>query len=315
MLAFAEAVSATTRDTAFDYDTWMISFFSQPVVLGNFDVKWKVPHRVKMYWNSFRDCVANLQSLKEKIGEDTFLEESSDTKCPPTSGAIACLESGETVSFVDRSGCNTHGSNGIVCPSIDGRLYLKSFSKKKRYSDNLACQEGSILEAMSITDPIISNSDGNLADACRGVSVVTESMGSHQLGDLLYRLPHESVYLVLSRFLELIRSLHEEGFAHNDLHLNNIIVKERGDIVGSMKMIDFEAAEPICEIDGTPMTIETPFYDDVMRVAEHLKELDHDFYREYYFEMDALGLKDRPRYEYWIEIFRQKATSLTSVGI
>ena len=170
----------------------------------------------------------------------------------------------------------------------------------------MACHEESILGAMRGTDekivpsnlPVISNSDGILSDPsdgilsdpCRGVSVVTESMGSHQLGELFYRLPRESVYLVLSRFLELIRSLHQDGFAHNDLHFSNIIVKDGGDIVGSMKMIDFEAVVPICEINGTLMTIETPFYDDVMRVAEHLKELDHDLYGEYYFEIDALGL-------------------------
>lgn len=331
VFGFLHAVAATRRDAVFDYDTW-IDYFSQPVITPAPSEVWGVPDRVQTYWNLMDSCMETSLQMMETLGRSSFHSLIGEEECPPKTGGIVEIETGEQVEFVDRSSCSGNGSTAVACRSKDGQYFLKSYSKNwfgeeplvfssesvrratQRYR---SCNEKSIISSLSgigefipKMHSIIMSDIGNLSDACKQVSLVLGNAGSLELHPIFSRSRSSMKYAILAQLLRNLSFIHRAGFAHEDLYLNNVIVRDESHVMDTMTLIDYGASIPVSDAQGTPTTFVSPFTQDFLRIAEHLKSIDMNEYREFFLEIDALGITGFLRYEYWIERWNTKSLDI-----
>jgi len=330
---FLHAVAATRRDAVFDYDTW-IRYFSRPVITAAPGEVWEVSDRVQRYWDLMNECMEASLNMMERLGRSSFHSQIGEEECPPKTGGIVEIDmgSGERVEFVERSSCSGKGTTAVVCGSIDGQYFLKSYSRNwfgkeplvfssesmRRASQRYrSCNEKSILRSLSgigefipKMHPILWSYIGNLSDACKQVSLVLENAGSMDLGPIFHKANPKMKYSILAQILENLSFIHRAGFAHEDLYLNNIIVGDESHVTETMTLIDYGASIPVSYANGNPTTFSSPFTEDLMRLADHLQRIDMTEYREFFLEVDALGITGFLRYEYWIERWNTKSLDL-----
>ena len=309
VLGFLDAVSGTRRDGLFDYDRWIRFFRHSPVETLPDQTVLPVNERIAEYWNLMETCMATTRDIESRLGGlSQFRAATTGGSCPPD-GATISIDDGSISFQLDVAAKYKHGTTGVACPSKDGAFYLKSYSKNFMDNRELSCNEKSVLEVIQTVGDFIPRfhkltpGSASLSAACQQVSLVVENAGPKDLGSVLHGLPQADKYAVFAKVLGLIRELHDAGFAHNDFYLNNVIIKDENDPIGSMTIIDYGVAKPICDIEGNPLVIGSPFKQDFLTIADRLKGFPE--HSEFYLEMEGLGVSQRPRYEHWISVFTE----------
>ena len=104
----------------------------------------------------------------------------------------------------------------------------------------------------------IETNSAKISHQCRARTIVTEFPGSYTLASLP---PPEltdvdpgatvgQVASIIAKVLEIIERVHESGFVHGDIHLNNFVYSDEENVVGTLRLIEFARAAPFIDESG-----------------------------------------------------------------
>ena len=203
------------------------------------------------------------------------------------------------------------GQGGIVYRTNDPTILVKVSSEEP------LCKEIALMHVLEGMDGLIPriytlDESSELSDWCHLHVVVMEKLGTMNWLDLPMDIPMSDQYIRFASFLRTLSKLHENGFLHGDLHLNNVRVN-RADpyFVG---LIDFGAAKPIERDPFGPKPIRhLSLMDEEADVNQAIPDdkLLKPAFTQYW---NRLTDEEAPDFEYWINKYMQAGELLRSTA-
>ena len=207
---------------------------------------------------AFRVALAGLREELDRVGAmpvDVYAD------CPPdfidTSAGVVYPRAGGPFAQGGSSEVRSAGTMGT------GRIWVvKTLTRIRReafdemMTDMAYC---SVFHADGVAPEVAHIDPASTIDPhCRVRTMISAFKGMHQPRDFMDSLRRDPTLprprlaaMMIARALELLRTVHEGGVVHGDIHLDNVVCSDRDRVVETMALIDFGRATEFIEDDGS----------------------------------------------------------------
>ena len=247
-------------------------------------------------------------NLERQLIQCSYLEYEEDPQCPD---ALRILDNGQEIEVPLPKGAESIvGGNGQV-------WFVGSYAvKQARDDDELVklCREKLILKHLN-GDRVprlvpIQESEG--FEQCSLQYMITEKVGETTLNNIKdHDFSLSTGVRMVERLFTIVKSLHDKGILHSDLHADNILLT-LNDPVNSLRIIDF--GDSVTTVGGLKPNSVTP-WDEYMRciygVHDIFRTRDDTFFK--YMEtagLEILRSRRQATFEEWMSILQQAADIL-----
>lgn len=306
--------SAPENGNYFNFDYWVEVL--RQLAAGNVDFEYtKAPRghlavadasMVNLFNELNENCLTQLPGpLIECLSQDGCI-------CPPVNPFVVADIGEVRIRNPKLPEGDFHGEYGMVFRTTgESSVLMKVFTRFDEPS--VLCSEKSMLSALNGFGGFVPRHFEILEgvhEACKVKAFVMERVGSEEVDirDSLWHTEKASFYRIYARGLELLENLHDAGFIHGDLHIDNIKVDNEEGIEASLKFIDFGRARPYVNATGHHLLdVEASRRVDMEKFASEIYEAGGrmpEFSQEFLDEMASLGREERPNYRKWIDLFR-----------
>lgn len=261
-------INAPSYLTAFDFDRWITGGEDDAADLRIFAPQ----------------PSPELQEFDEKV---TACKKQSHTTCRVELG-ITELDSGSTVDLLLSSGDN----GKLYGSSQEPDIVIKVPGNRILY-----CRELVVMQALQgLTNvPALRSFDW-----CGSSALIMDKVGDREWpSQASIAEAHLITGRRIARIIEIVKSLHERGYMHGDIHERNVRISL--DSEDSVFLLDFDTGRPLSQ---SYSRFVNPHVDMAGLALNLVPVIVHSRAAEFRAEMHQLLDSEAPRYDYWIDIFR-----------